>query len=79
MQLVLRTDAAPKTTLDPWAGLGTQQPALTALRQAMLAGAPGPTGTPAEYPPLFDRSSVFLARLLVQQRREPRATHQRGH
>jgi hypothetical protein len=65
MQLVLRTDAAPKTPLDPWAGLGAQQPAPAALRQAMLAGAPGPAGTPAEYPPLFDQSSVFLARLLV--------------
>jgi hypothetical protein len=65
MQLVLRTDAAPKTPLDPWAGLGPQQPALAALRQSMLAGTLGPSGTPAEYPPNFDQTAVYLARILI--------------
>ncbi|HXW25891.1 MAG TPA: hypothetical protein VEK73_14195 [Xanthobacteraceae bacterium] len=65
MQLVLRTDAAPKTPLDPWAGLGAQQPALAALRQSLLAGPLGPSGTPTEYPPNFDQTAVFLARILV--------------
>ncbi len=65
MQLVLRTDATPKTPIDPWAGLGAQQPALAALRQSMLAGTLGPSGTLAEYPPGFDQTAVFLARILV--------------
>jgi hypothetical protein len=65
MQLVLRTDATPKTPLDPWAGLGAQQPVLAALRQSMLAGTLGPSGTLAEYPPSFDQTAVFLARILV--------------
>jgi hypothetical protein len=65
MQLVLRTDANPKTPLDPWAGLGAQQPTPAALRQSMLAGALGPAGTLAEYPPNFDQTAVFLARILV--------------
>jgi hypothetical protein len=65
MQLVLRTDATPKTPLDPWAGLGANQPAVSVLQQAILAGGLGPSGTLAEYPPNFDRTSVFLARVLV--------------
>jgi len=65
MQLVLRTDASPKTPVDPWAGLGAQQPTLASLRQFMLAGALGPSGAPVEYPPQFDNSAVFLARILV--------------
>jgi len=65
MQLVLRTDSTPKTPLDPWAGLGPQQPALPALRQSLLAGSLGPSGTLAEYPPTFDQTAVFLARILV--------------
>jgi len=65
MQLVLRTDAAPKTPLDPWASLGPEHPALAALRQSMLTGALGPSGTKAEYPPNFDQTAVFLARILV--------------
>lgn len=65
MQLVLRTDATPKTPLDPWAGLGPQQPTPAALRLSMLQGSLGPSGTPAEYPPNFDQTAVFLARILV--------------
>ena len=64
MQLVLRTDASPKTPLDPWANLGSQ-PTVAALRQLMLAGTLGPSGTLAEYPPQFDTTAVFLARILV--------------
>jgi hypothetical protein len=65
MQLVLRTDANPKTPLDPWAGLGAQQPTAAALRTAMLSGTLGPSGTLAEYPPNFDPTAVFLARILI--------------
>jgi hypothetical protein len=65
MQLVLRTDTAPKTPLDPWAGLGAQQPTPAALRQSMLTGTLGPSGTLAEYPPNFDQTAVYLARILV--------------
>jgi hypothetical protein len=65
MQLVLRTDATPKTPLDPWAALGPQQPTAAALRQSMLAGTLGPSGAPVEYPPNFDPTAVFLARILV--------------
>jgi hypothetical protein len=65
MQLVLRTDATPKTPLDPWASLGATQPTPAALRAALLAGTLGPTGTLAEYPPNFDQTAVFLARILV--------------
>jgi len=65
MQLVLRTDATPKTPLDPWASLGANQPAVAALQQSILAGTLGPQGTPAEYPPGFDQTAVFLARILV--------------
>jgi hypothetical protein len=64
MQLVLRTDANPKTPLDPWAALGAT-PTPAALRHAMLAGTLGPSGTPAEYPPNFDQTAVFLARILI--------------
>lgn len=65
LQLVLRTDATPKTPLDPWASLGPAQPTLAALQQAILNGTLGPQGTPAEYPPGFDQTAVFLARILV--------------
>jgi hypothetical protein len=65
MQLVLRTDASPKTPVDPWAGLGPQQPALATLRQSILAGSLGPSEMPAEYPPNFDPTAVYLARILV--------------
>lgn len=65
MQLVLRTDATPATPADPWSSLGTQQPPIAALRSAILAGTLGPSGTWAEYPPGFDTTSVFLARILI--------------
>jgi hypothetical protein len=65
MQLVLRTDATPKTPLDPWAGLGANQPPLASLRQSILASKLGMQGQPAEYPPGFDQTAVFLARILV--------------
>ncbi|HEY2383493.1 MAG TPA: hypothetical protein VGK48_20155 [Terriglobia bacterium] len=65
MQLVLRTDATPKTPLDPWAGLGANQPPLASLQQSLLAGTLGPQRQPAEYPPGFDQTAVFLARILV--------------
>jgi hypothetical protein len=65
MQLVLRTDATPKTPLDPWASLGPSQPALASLQQAILAGTLGPQGVPVEYPPTFDQTAVYLARILV--------------
>jgi hypothetical protein len=66
MQLVLRTDATPKTPLDPWASFGPQQPILAALRQSILAGGLSPSGNPAEYPSsTFDQTSVFLARILI--------------
>lgn len=65
MQLVLRTDSAPKTPLDPWKDLGAEQPPLASLQQAILAGTPGPQGKPAEYPPGFDQTAVFLARILI--------------
>jgi hypothetical protein len=65
MQLVLRTDSAPQTPLDPWALLGPQQPALADLQKKILGGALAPSGTLAEYPPGFDQTSIFLARMLV--------------
>ncbi|HEX3550438.1 MAG TPA: hypothetical protein VHT53_08685 [Candidatus Elarobacter sp.] len=76
MQLVLRTDATPQLPEDPWRAAGAMppNPAVTAqtLQQAMLnAGGPGvetPFGSgaiPIEYPPKFDPTSVFLARLSI--------------
>ena len=65
MQLVLRTDATPKTPLDPWASLGANQPPIASLQQSILARSLGPQGTLAEYPPVFDQTAVFLARILV--------------
>ena len=66
MQLVLRTDANPKTPLDPWAGLGANQPPLATIQQSILSGALAPQGAPVEYPPAFtDLTGVFLARILV--------------
>ena len=65
MQLVLRTDSTPQTPLDPWAGLGPVQPPVATLQQAILKGTLGPPANPVEYPPGFDQTSVFLARILV--------------
>ena len=80
MQLVLRTDANPKTPQDPWLPAGPAPttaitPAIAqGLKQAILAAGAGPgsnapfspTGAvPAEYPPLLDPTSVFLARVSI--------------
>ncbi len=65
MQLVLRTDAVPNTPLDPWASLGANQPSVASLQQSILTGTLGPQGSSAEYPPGFDSTAVFLARILV--------------
>ena len=73
MQLVLRTDPTPKTPADPWKG-GGALPApgagLTAgnaatLQSLILGASAGPAAAPLEYPPGFDTTSVFLARLLI--------------
>jgi len=72
MQLVLRTDAVPRTPVDPWgsvpvpaAGTGITPANATTIQALLLQATAGAAGTPAEYPPGFDASSVFLARLLI--------------
>lgn len=80
MQLLLRTDASPRLPQDPWfpAGAvpsGPVTPAVTqSLKQSILAANSGPSAsapfttngpTPAEIPPGFDPSSVFLARISI--------------
>ncbi len=80
MQLVLRTDQNPVLPQDPWLGAGPAPSGgvtgtvVQALQQNILAansgaaaGAPFTTTgqIPPEYPPAFDASSVFLARLSI--------------
>jgi hypothetical protein len=80
MQLVLRNDANPLLPQDPWlpAGpvpSGAVTPSLTqSLKAIILAASAGPAATapftangptPAEIPPGFDPSSVFLARISI--------------
>jgi hypothetical protein len=80
MQLVLRTDPNPQLPLDPWIVLGTAPTggvtgaAVQVLQRSILsansgaaAAAPFMAGgpIPREYPPGFDPSSVFLARLSI--------------
>jgi len=77
MQLVLRSDASPQLPTDPWfaAGAITSPPSPTpkALQTLLLqatagpaACAPfGPGSAGQEYPPNFDTSSVFLARISI--------------
>ena len=80
MQLVLRNDSNPQLPQDPWdpAGAiptGTITPAIAqSLKQSILAVNAGPASTPpfaatgptpAEIPPGFDASSVFLARISI--------------
>lgn len=76
MQLVLRTDPTPGLPVDPWKAGGAMPGAgagltaitaanLTALQNLLLAGTAGPAAAPSEYPPGFDTTSVFLARLLI--------------
>jgi hypothetical protein len=80
MQLVLRTDAAPQLPKDPWLPIGPVPttpitPAITqGLKQSILYASSGAAATapfsvngatPAEYPPGFDLSAVFLARISI--------------
>jgi hypothetical protein len=73
MQLVLRTDLNPLTPVDPWKTSGTivapgadlTAPVTTALQNLILAGTAGSAAAAVEYPPGFDTSSVFLARILI--------------
>jgi len=73
MQLVLRTDLTPLTPIDPWktsgalagAGSGLTAPVTATLQNLLLGATAGPAVAPVEYPPNFDASSVFLARLLI--------------
>jgi hypothetical protein len=72
MQLVLRTDAAPKTPADPWrtlsrpgSGAALDAPNPAGIQALLLRAAAGPAAAAVEYPPGFDASSVFLARILI--------------
>jgi hypothetical protein len=65
MQLVLRTDSDPLTPLDPWYTAGAAPADPAALRQSLLQATAGPATAPQEYPPGFDATSVFLARILI--------------
>lgn len=74
MQLVLRTDATPGLPLDPWKSTGPVPGGalsaitagnLTILQNLLLGAAAGPAAAAAEYPPGFDATSVFLARILI--------------
>jgi hypothetical protein len=79
MQLVLRTDQNPLLPQDPWSGAGAVPSSVSAtvaaaLKQNILFASSGPAAvqpfsgagvTPAEYPPNFDASSVFLARISI--------------
>ncbi len=73
MQLVLRTDATPLTPVDPWkssGALAASGSAITAanettLQNLLLSAAAGPAAAAVEYPPSFDTSSVFLARIQI--------------
>jgi hypothetical protein len=72
MQLILRTDAVPKTPADPWRTVArpATASALTAANPAgiqalLLQATAGPAAPVVEYPPGFDASSVFLARILI--------------
>jgi hypothetical protein len=79
MQLVLRSDATPLLPQDPWLAVGAlptpanSPTAPQAVQSFILNVSSGPTSTqpfgagaiPAEYPPGFDASSVFLARLQI--------------
>jgi hypothetical protein len=80
MQLVLRNDSNPQLPQDPWDATGAIPtgaitPAITQnLKQCILSLNAGPSSTPpfamtglapAEIPPGFDASSVFLARITI--------------
>jgi hypothetical protein len=80
MQLVLRTDQNPLLPQDPWLGSGpvpaggVTTTVMQALQQNILSANSGAAAAapftssgliPPEYPPGFDASSVFLARLTI--------------
>lgn len=74
MQLVLRTDINPPLTpVDPWKTAGALPAAgatLTAsteatLQNLLLNATAGPAAAAVEYPPGFDATSIFLARVLI--------------
>jgi hypothetical protein len=72
MQLVLRTDAAPMTPADPWVsvpvpapGTGITAAAAASMKALILQASGGSAANAIEYPPGFDASSVFLARMLI--------------
>lgn len=79
MQLVLRTDATPQAPQDPWLPIGAlPTPANSPntakdIQQKILDVTAGPSATrpfgsgsvPVEYPPGFDLTSVFLARISI--------------
>ncbi len=80
MQLLLRSDAAPKLPLDPWLAMGPlptgsiSAAPTDGLKRSILSANMGPgamipfasEGTgPAEIPAGFDPSSVFLSRLTI--------------
>lgn len=76
MQLVLRTDPAPGLPVDPWKATGAMPAAgadltavtaanLATLQNLLLAGTAGTGAAPSEYPPGFDTTSVYLARILI--------------
>ena len=74
MQLVLRTEINPPLTpADPWKAVGPLPAAgstLSAgneasLQNLLLTATAGPAAPAVEYPPNFDTSSVFLARVLI--------------
>ncbi len=61
MQLVLRTDSTPLTPADPWRA--AQSP--TGVQTLLMQSTAGPSAPTVEYPPGFDNTAVFLARLLI--------------
>lgn len=77
MQLVLRTDASPQLPKDPWLDVGPMatppNPPATTLQHKILDATAGPAASPpfgpgpvpAEFPPGFDTSAVFLARIEI--------------
>lgn len=72
MQLVLRTDSTPLTPADPWStvlcpasGTALAAPNATGIQTLLLQATAGPAAAPVEYPPWFDPTSVFLARVLI--------------
>lgn len=88
MQLVLRTDPSPKLPQDPWLGAGAvpsgsvTSTLVQGVQQNILQASAGPGAaspfavngpTPAEYPPGFDASSVFLARISIPATAVPNA------